>query len=74
MANTKSSTNTIYVRDLVERTLATVTQAAIAYIIVESANWQGWWVAPVAMGLALAKGVIAKYIGKSESASIDPSV
>ena len=60
----------VFWRDWLERTLWTLAQATISVIIVETADLDYWWVAPLAMVLAALKGLVASKIGNPETAAI----
>lgn len=63
-----------FVRDAVERVLATAVEAGLAYAAVETADWDALWVPVITAGLAALKVTLAKYTGQKDSASLDPAV
>lgn len=78
MANEPTATDatnrTRFVIDAAERTLATAAQAAIGEVIVLTADWPQWVVVPLMAGLAVVKAWLARFSGKSDSASLAPRV
>jgi hypothetical protein len=72
------SATSLYLKDLAERTLFTGAEAAVGVFVADQAvgavPGEAWWVVPVAMLAAALKGVLAKKVGRSESASTVPSV
>jgi len=74
-----TSPTSLYVKDLVERIVFTAAEAALGLVVIEIADPdivdpQAWWAVPLASAAAALKGLVAKKIGKPESASTVPSV
>jgi hypothetical protein len=61
-------------RDTFERVIATIAEAGIAFATVEVADLPVVWVPIGTAILALVKSFVAKYVGNSDSASLDPAV
>lgn len=60
---------TKYLKDLLERMFWTGAEAAVAIVSVDSLDIPKTWVIPIAIVLAMVKGVIAKHVGDDDSAS-----
>ena len=58
-----------YAVDLAERVGWTAAEAAVGVIAVEAANWPTWLALPVATGVAIVKGFLARKLGRPDSAS-----
>ena len=74
-----TSSTSLYVKDLVERIFWTAAEAALAVGVLEIADPdivdpKAWWAVPLASAAAALKGLVAKKVGKPESASTVPSV
>jgi hypothetical protein len=54
--------------DVAERAGWTLAQAAVGFATVEVAGVDVWWAVPVASGLSVLKGIVAKHVGKSDAA------
>ena len=63
-----------FFKDLLERVFWTAIQAGLGVISVEQFDIPKIWVVPIAFGLAILKGIVAKNIGNPDSASTVPSV
>lgn len=67
-----------YAKDLAERVLSTAVQAFVAALVLSSPLSLGMWksaaLAGVAAGAAVVKGVIAKFRGDTNSASLAKGV
>lgn len=67
-----------YLKDLLERTVFTMLEAAAALVAVQLSSDavpdEAWWAVPLAGLAAVIKGFAAKKVGSSESASTVPSV
>jgi len=63
-----------YLKDLIERTVWTAAQAGLAVLAVNAADWENEWAIAIAAGLAVLKGIVARQVGDSNSASTVPSV
>ncbi|HUR18880.1 MAG TPA: hypothetical protein VMZ51_08105 [Acidimicrobiales bacterium] len=59
--------------DLSERAFWTAVEAAVAYLLVQSADWSGEWVPIVGACLSVLKGIIASKIGAKGTASTLPA-
>ncbi|GGZ28088.1 hypothetical protein [Streptomyces nitrosporeus] len=59
--------------DLGERTAWTGAQAALGVAVVQLADVQVWWAAPVALALAAAKSWVAGRLGRKGTASTLPA-
>lgn len=60
--------------DILERVAATAAEAGLAYGITVLGDVKASWAIPIAGGLAVVKGWLAKYVGNSDSASLTKSV
>lgn len=58
--------------DLLERIFWTAAQGALATVTVEGYDWPQWLIIPIMAGLAFLKGLVAKKIGDSGTASTLP--
>lgn len=71
-------TAAVYARDLAERVAATAVQAFVAALVLSSPLDLGMWksaaLAGVAAGAAVVKGVIARFRGDGNSASLAKGV
>jgi hypothetical protein len=67
---TPTTPKTNYWLDLAERWGATAAEAAIAVLITDLTGIDTWWAVPVASGLALVKGWLAKFVAKKGTASL----
>ncbi len=65
---------TKYVKDLLERTGWTALEAGVGVLAVENFDWAKGWAVPIAFGVAFLKGIVAKHVGNSDSASTVKSV
>jgi hypothetical protein len=65
---------TRFVKDLVERVGWTALQAGVAVITVDSLGLPVAWAAPAAAVLAFIKALVARHVGRSDSASTFPSI
>lgn len=65
--------NRRYVIDLAERVGATAAEAGLSYGITELANLPAWWVAPLTVGLSAAKGWLAGWLGRKDTAALLPA-
>lgn len=61
-------------RDLFERVASTAVEAGLAFAAVEVADLPVVWVPVGTALLAVVKGFLGKYIGRPDSASVDPAV
>lgn len=59
--------------DLGERAGWTAAQAAIAYVLVQSADWSGEWVPIIGACLAVLKGIAASKVGAKGTAATLPA-
>lgn len=63
-----------FARDMFERFAATGVEGALAYAAYEIGNLDPVWVPVLTAALALVKGFVAKFVGRKDSASLDPAV
>lgn len=63
-----------FARDLFERVASTAVEAGLAFAAVEVADLPAVWVPVGTALLAVVKGWAGKYVGRPDSASLDPSV
>lgn len=61
-----------YLQDLSERVISTALQAGISVAIVEINDWGYEWSPIIVVTLTVIKGILARSVGESESASINP--
>lgn len=83
MTNVTTSTGR-YVRDLIERVVATFVTAFLGVLVTggvfdvshlrDASAWQAAGLAGVAAVLSLVKGIVAKFVGDRDSASLAPGV
>ncbi|MFE7559675.1 hypothetical protein [Kitasatospora sp. NPDC057500] len=59
-----------FVVDLAERTGATAGEAGLSYLIVELGNLPLWWVPLLTPTFAAAKGWLARFVGRPDTASL----
>jgi len=59
-----------WLKDVSERVFWTAAEAGIALATTEVANLGSSWAIPIAAGLALVKGYVAKHVGNRETASL----
>lgn len=69
MSTTILSGTKRYAIDLAERVGWTAAEAAVGVIAVEAGNWPTWLALPVATGVAIVKGFLARKLGRADSAS-----
>lgn len=62
-----------YILDLAERVFWTFLQGGLGVITVDALDLPVWAVVPVATGLALLKGLVAKKIGSGNTAATLPA-
>lgn len=62
-----------YLLDLGERAGWTGAEAALGLVAVEAGGLSVWWAAPVALAAAVAKGWVAKRLGRKGTASTLPA-
>jgi len=60
----------VFWRDWLERVLWTLAQAVLAVLIQQTADLPYQWVPLLTMGLSMVKGLVAKKIGDTNSASL----
>jgi len=65
---------TKFLKDLAERMFWTGAQAALAIVSVDALDIPQTYVIPIAIALAFIKGIVAKHVGNSDSASTVPGV
>ena len=61
-------------KDLLERAFWTGAEAAGALITVDQLDLDDWLIIPVGVALAALKALIARRVGKTDSASTIPSI
>lgn len=59
-----------YLTDLAERIAATAAEAGVSYAITVVADLDPVWSMPLTVALAAAKGWLARYVGRPDSASL----
>lgn len=64
--------NRRYLIDLAERIAATAAAAGIGYAITAVADLDPVWSLPLTVALTAAKGWLARYVGRADSASLVP--
>ncbi|MFD9124367.1 hypothetical protein [Kitasatospora sp. NPDC059571] len=62
-----------YVIDLAERVGATAAEAGLSVLITEAGNLPPWWALILLPALAAAKGALASFIGRPDTAAALPT-
>lgn len=61
-----------YLQDLAERVFWTAIQGGLSVVTIEALDLPEWLIIPLATALAVVKGVAAKKVGNSQTASTLP--
>ena len=61
-------------KDLLERAFWTGAEAAVALVTVNQLDLDNWLIVPIGIALAALKALIARRVGKTDSASTIPSI